>query len=278
MPERFGLRRARPAALAPLPAFAGEAIDPAISAGDLCVQACAAEPQAARDAVRRLAERAGRAARPRWIQDGFLRADPRREGGSPRDLLGFKSGTNNVRRPRDFDRHVWVRDRDRSWMVGGTYLVVRRIRVDMREWSRLARNRQERVIGRQKPSGAPLGRRGEFDALPLDAATADGEPVVPLDAHSRAAAPRTNAGAAMLRRSYNYNNGPGRDGGRDAGLLFLAYQQDPRRQFVPVQRRLGEGDALSAFTRHVGSAVFAIPPGAPPGGFIGEPMFERVGG
>ena len=141
-------------------------------------------------------------------------------------------------------------------MLGGTYLVVRRIRVDLAGWSRHARTRQERVIGRKKLSGAPLGGRREFDPLPLDAMT-DGEPVIPVDSHARLASPRTNGGAAMLRRSYNYNHGVGPDGTRDAGLLFLALQRDPRRQFAPVQRRLAEHDALTPFTRHVGSAVFA---------------------
>ena len=98
---------------------------------------------------------------------------------------------------------------------------------------------------------------------------------MPLDADARLASPRSNAGAAMLRRSYNYNNGFAVEGSRDAGLLFLSYQQDPRRQFVPVQRKLAEADALSAFTRHVGSAVFAIPPGARPGGFIADALFEQ---
>ena len=271
----FALHPAKPIALAALPAFDGDAIDPSISGGDLCVQACATQAHVASDAIRRLAQHAEGAAALRWIQDGFLRADAQRAGGSPRDLLGFKSGTNNVRRGRDFDRHVWVGDGDRSWMLGGTYLVVRRIRVRLAEWARLAPGRQERIIGRHKLSGAPLGGRREFDPLPLDA-TADGEPTLPLDSHARLASPRSNVGAAMLRRSYNYNNGPDADGERDAGLLFLSYQQDPRRQFVPVQRKLAEGDALSAYTRHVGSAVFAIPPGARPGGFIAEAMFERT--
>ncbi len=271
------LQRARPAALTPLPAFPGDAIDPVASGGDVCVQACSTRAAAAGDALRRLAGLAEGVASPRWTQQGFLRADPRREGGSPRDLLGFKSGTNNVRRGRDLDRHVGVSARDRSWMVGGTYLVVRRIRVNLAVWSRLSPTRQERVIGRHKLSGAPLGGRREFDPLPLEA-VAGGQPVIPVDSHSRLASPSANGGATMLRRSYNYNDGVGGDGTRDAGLIFLAFQRDPRRQFVPVQRRLAERDALTPFTRHVGSAVFAIPPGALRGGFIAEGMFGGTGG
>ena len=70
----------------------------------------------------------------------------------------------------------------------------------------------------------------------------------------------------MLRRGYAF----------DAGLFFMAYQRDPRRQFVPVQRRLAEQDALTPYTKHVGSAVFAVPPGARPGGFVGEELFTAA--
>jgi hypothetical protein len=176
-------------------------------------------------------------------------------------VLGFKAGTGNVRRGRDFDRHVWVTGRERAWMVGGTFLVVRRIDVLVDAWRALSVLAQERVIGRARETGAPLGRDHEFERLPLDAE------LIPADAHARLAAPASNGGATMLRRGYSYPD----------GLLFLAFQSDPRRQYVPVQQRLAESDALSRFTRHTGSAVFAIPPGARPGGFIGDGLFERGG-
>jgi deferrochelatase/peroxidase EfeB len=51
--------------------------------------------------------------------------------------------------------------------------------------------------------------------------------------------------------------------------------RDPQRQFVPVQRRLAEHDPLSAYIRHTGSAVFAIPPGARAGGFVGDRLLEH---
>jgi deferrochelatase/peroxidase EfeB len=248
--ERFGLRRARPVALEELPAFAGDALDPAWCGGDLCVQACADDAALAAAAVDALA---GGPVVVRWRQDGFLtRGHNDNPRGRPRDPLGFKSGTSNPRRGRDLDRHVWVGDRERTWMRGGTFLVVRRIRIALDAWRALPLAEQERVIGRHRDSGAPLGARREFDPLPLAA--------LAPDAHVRLAAPESNDGITMLRRSYSY----------DGGLLFLAYQRDPRRQFVAVQRRLAGRDALSAYTEHVGSALFAIPPGAQRGGFIGE--------
>jgi deferrochelatase/peroxidase EfeB len=189
-------------------------------------------------------------------------------------VLGFKDGTNNLRRPRDLDRRVWIEDRERSWMLGGTLLVVRRIEVDRERWDSLPEAEQEEVIGRRRASGAPLGREREFDPMPLWSTRPDGSPVIPHDAHARLAAPGSNGGAAMLRRGYAFEE----DEPGSAGLVFLAYQRDPRRGFVPVQRTLAERDALARFTRTVGSAVFAIPPGARPGGFLAEGLLAAAGG
>jgi deferrochelatase/peroxidase EfeB len=233
------------AGLAELPPFRGDALDPALSGGDLCVQACAADGRRAAAAVDRLAAVAGVAVR--WRLDAQLRRD--RPGATPRDVLGFRHGTGNVRRGRDFDRHVWIARGSRTAMVGGTYLVVRRIEVDLDAWQRLAPEDQERVIGRHRGSGAPLGARHEFDAAPL-----------PPHSHAGLAEPRANRGARLLRRGYGY----------ERGLLLLAFTADPRRRYAPLHRRLAERDPLNAFTRHVGSAVFAIPPGARPGGYVGE--------
>jgi deferrochelatase/peroxidase EfeB len=272
--DRLGLRAARPAALRELPPFPGDELQQALCGGDLCVQACGREAAAAREAVGRLAQAARGAASVRWRQTGSLRRAPGdRPGGNPRDVLGFRSGTSNLRRGRDLDRHVWAARGERSWMAGGTFLVVRRISVDVEGWSALDVAAQERIIGRRRESGAALGGRGEYDPLALDAHDAAGAPVIAPDAHVRLAAPESNGGVALLRRSYSYDDGIDAASGRpDAGLVFMAYQRDPRRQFVALQRRLAEGDALSAFTRHVGSAVFAVPPGARPGGFIGETL------
>jgi deferrochelatase/peroxidase EfeB len=176
------LRDMRPRALRPLPAFEGDALDPAFCGGDLCIQACAADPVVAADSVRRLAELAGAAAPPRWTQTGHLRRNrgdaPR---GRPRDPLGFKDGTHNPRRGRDLDRHVWAGPGERTWMAGGTYLVMRRIEVERDTWDGLPEPAQERVIGRHKSSGAPLGGRAEFDPLWIE------DPALPADSHVRQA-------------------------------------------------------------------------------------------
>jgi deferrochelatase/peroxidase EfeB len=269
--ERFGLASRRPVALHNLPAFPGDELDPALCGGDLCIQACASDPHLAADALARMVGRVRGAARLRWSQDGFVRRVPGdRRDGRPRNLLGFRDGINNPRRGKDFDRHVWVARGERTWMLGGTFLVVRRIEVRLDAWEGLSIPEQERVIGRHRDSGAPLGARHEFDPLPLE------DDAMPPDAHARLAAPRSNQGARMLRRAYSYDNGVGPDGHRDAGLLLLTYQRDPRRQFVPVQRRLAEHDALSRFSRPIGSAVFAIPPGARPDGFVADELLTQA--
>lgn len=243
----------RPVALRPLPPFPGDALEPARCGGDLAVQICAARSQDADAALEGLRSVAADAVALRWRQAGSLLRDPRdRATGTPRDPLGFRDGTHNLRRDRDLERHVWVARGDRSGMVGGTYLVIRRIELDLRAWDAVTVAEQERVIGRHRGSGAPLGGRHEFDPAPLEA--------FPPDSHVRLASPRTGPSPPMLRRSYP----------SDEGLLFLAFMRDPARQFVPVQRRLATHDPLSRYARHTGSAVFAVPPGARAGGFVGD--------
>jgi deferrochelatase/peroxidase EfeB len=269
--DRFGLAARRPMALLELPSFPGDDLDPALCGGDLCVQACATDPGVAKDALARITARVRGGARLRWSQAGSVHRRPNdRPDGRPRNLLGFRDGISNPRRGKDFDRHVWAARGERTWMVGGAFLVVRRIEVDVEAWEALSLAEQERVIGRHRDSGAPLGTKHEFDRMPLDGNT------IASDAHARLAAPRSNEGAAMLRRAYSYDHGTNPDGRRDAGLLLLVYQRDPRRQFVPVQRRLAEHDALSRFSRPVGSAVFAIPPGTHPGGFIADRLLDEA--
>jgi deferrochelatase/peroxidase EfeB len=249
--------RTHPLALRVLPPFPGDALEREACDGDLCLQVCATTAQAARGGLEAFAH--GGVA-PRWRQDGrLLRAPPDRPLGTPRDVLGFRDGTGNPRRGRDLDRHVWVGRGERSWLRGGTILVVRRILVDLERWRALDLGAQERIIGRRRQSGAPHGRDGEFDALAFE----DPALLAP-DAHARLAAPQANGGAAMLRRSYSH----------DGGLLFLAFMRDPQRQYVPAQRRLAQHDALAPFLTHVGSAVFAVPPGARTGAILGGALLS----
>jgi deferrochelatase/peroxidase EfeB len=147
-------------------------------------------------------------------------------------------------------------------MRGGSYLVARRIRMLVESWDTDFLADQEAVFGRFKTSGAPLTGTHEFDTPDLAARDKDGRPVIPATAHIRLASPHANGGQRILRRGYSYTDGIDPDTGLlDAGLFFIAFQKDPRRQFVPIQRRLGRSDDLNEYIRHTGSAVFAVPPG-----------------
>ena len=277
--DRFGLAGREPAALAPLGPLPGDQLQPLRSDGDLCVQACADDPQVAFHAVRDLARMARGAAVIRWTQLGFgPAAATGRDQVTPRNLQGFKDGTNNLDAgdAAAMGQYVWVGDEDpQAWFHGGTYVVTRRIRMLIETWDRSSLGDQQDTIGRFKESGAPLTGRHEHDRPNLRARTPGGEPVISADAHIRLAAPSTNSGIRILRRGYSYTDGiDPATGGLDAGLFFICFQRDPHSQFVPLQRRLGSQDALNEYIAHTSSALFAMPPGAPRGGFVGAGLFQ----
>jgi deferrochelatase/peroxidase EfeB len=268
----LGLRDRRPAALEPLPAFATDALEPQRTQGDLALQICADDPQVALFALHTLTRTAHGVATLRWTQSGF------RPGGSatPRNTLGFKDGTRNldVTNRRQANQHLWVARGDGpAWMQNGTYMVARRVRTLLDVWDATTVEGQEAAVGRAKASGAPLGRRREHDAPDFNASR-NGELVIPRDAHIRLAAPETNEGVRLLRRSYNYNDGADSATGQlDVGLAFISFQRDPRTQFVALQRKLAAHDALSHHLLHTGGGVFACPTGCRPGGYLGEGLF-----
>ena len=307
--DRFGLASRRPAALAELPRFTGDQLDPKYSGGDICIQACADDSLVAFHAIRQLARIAattgaaqsygktsgspsGTAAL-RWMQTGFLPDSP--SGSTPRNLLGFRDGTQNPGSPHaaeiaggktigngDFDEVVWVEDGP-DWMRGGSYMVARRIRLALEHWDRTDLDFQEQVIGRRKISGAPLTGGDEFTPLDLDAVDKDGNSIIALNAHVRLGAASANGGARIMRRAYSYNDGlnfvaerwpPWHQGLEyDAGLLFIAYQRDPREGFSRIFEPMSKLDLLNQYATHVGSAVFACCGGIQPGEFIGQKLF-----
>jgi deferrochelatase/peroxidase EfeB len=264
--ERFGLAGRRPAALQPLPALPGDQLQPGISGGDLCVQACSEDPQVAFHVIRNLARIGRGTVVLRWSQLGFGRTSTTSVSQStPRNLMGFKDGTNNIKAEdaAAMNDYVWVGgETDQPWMRGGTYLVSRRIRMSLESWDADYLADQQRVIGRFKNSGAPLSGHREFDPVDLAARGKNGTPVIPLNAHIRLASHATNDGIRILRRGYSFTDGiDPRTGQLDAGLFFLAFCRNAHEQFVPLQTRLGSNDALNEYITHTSSALFAIPPG-----------------
>ncbi|MDX3686132.1 iron uptake transporter deferrochelatase/peroxidase subunit [Streptomyces sp. NBC_01696] len=254
---RFGIEGRRPEALVDLPKFPGDNLDTARSGGDLCVQACADDPQVAVHAIRNLARIGMGRTAIRWSQLGFGKTSSTTPGAqTPRNMMGFKDGTRNISGTDDaaLKKHVWADGTgDAGWMAGGSYLVARRIRMHIETWDRAPLQEQEDIFGRDKGEGAPVGKAKERDEPFLKA-------MLPT-AHVRLAHPDTNNGATILRRGYSFTDGTDGLGRLDAGLFFLAYQRDVRTGFIPVQRSLAASDALNEYIQHVGSAVFAVPPG-----------------
>jgi len=269
----LGLAGKRPAALRPLPPLPGDELDPAESGGDICVQACSDDPQVAFHAIRNLARIGRGTVAMRWSQLGFGRTSTTsRSQDTPRNLMGMKDGTANIKAEdtEAMEHFVWVGGEGPAWMRDGSYMVTRRIRMLLEVWDRASLGDQEQTIGRRKYSGAPLGGSDEFEPLPLDAQR-HGHPLIPTDSHVRLASARENDGARILRRGYSFTDGVDESLGElEAGLFFVCFQRDPAKQFVPIQQRLGSIDALNEYIKHVGSALFAVPPGAKPGGYVGE--------
>ncbi|MGW0561136.1 iron uptake transporter deferrochelatase/peroxidase subunit [Streptomyces sp. NPDC003016] len=277
---RTGLEKQRPAALDPLPDFSSDHLDTRRSNGDLWVQIGADDALVAFHALRAIQKEAGEAARVRWQMDGFNRSPgATAQPMTTRNLMGQVDGTGNPKPSEaDFARRIFVpadgSGEGPGWMAGGSYAVVRRIRMLLDEWEKLARGDQERVIGRRKSDGAPLTGGSETTEPDLEKTGSDGKPVIAANAHARISAPEQNGGAAMLRRPFSYHDGIAADGTPDAGLLFVCWQADPLRGFVPVQRKLDRGDALSPFIRHEASGLFAVPGGARDGEYVGQRLLE----
>lgn len=268
--DRFGLRARRPEALIDLPHFPGDNLDQSRSGGDICVQACADDPQVAVHAIRNLARIGMGTVSVRWSQLGFGKTSSTTpDAQTPRNLMGFKDGTHNIAGTdsKALADHVWAAPGDgQEWMTGGSYLVARRIRMHIETWDRSSLKEQEDVFGRTKGEGAPFGRQKERDTPDLDA--------LPADSHVRLAHPDSNGGLRILRRGFSFTDGTDGLGRLDAGLFFLAYQRDTRRAFVPLQQRLAAHDALNEYIQHVGSAHFACPPGVrKPGEWWGQALF-----
>lgn len=273
--DRYGIAARRPAGLERLPAFLGDDLDPALSDGDLCIQACADDPQVAVHAVRNLSRIAFGRARIRWSQLGFGRTSMTTTSqATPRNLFGFKDGTANILANDrvGLDEHVWVgASDDPAWMAGGSYLVARKIAMIIESWDRVRLSEQQRIIGRSKGEGAPLSGGGEFTQPDFRATDASGRTAIDAASHVRLAHPTLNDGVRILRRGYNFVDGNNQLGRLDAGLFFLSYQRSPER-FVKIQRALST-DAMNEYVRHVGSGIWAVPPGASETSFVGAGLF-----
>lgn len=250
----------------PLPSFVIDRLEDRWSGGDLLVHVGADDPTTLAHAVRMLLKDARAFASVRWSQQGFREArGSRPDGSTMRNLFGQLDGTSN---PADLDQHVWIDDD--SWLAGGTTAVLRRIVMDLDDWDRVDRPARELSTGRRLDTGAPLTGEHEHDEPDFEARNQVGMRIIPEFSHMARA---HRAGTSILRRGYNYD-GPASGTSSDSGQIFVAYQADVARQFVPIQESLAELDLLNEWTTPIGSAVFAIPPGCAEGGYVGETLLD----
>ena len=282
--DRFSLAKQRPEAFVDLPSFPGDQLAPARTGGDLFVQACADNPQVAFHAARTLTRLSWGVARIRWVQAGFMSDYGR--GETPRNLMGFKDGTGNppITDPKKMEVVVWAGDEAPEWMRGGSYVVIRRARMALEHWERTKIVFQEQTFGRRKLSGAPLGSQGEFDPIDLAAADGDGKPIIPENSHVGIAHRAVAAGSRILRRSYSYDDGANMTAERwppwkqgmefDAGLIFVCFQRDPRKGFIPIFEKMSRFDMMNQFVTNTGGGLFACPAGIARGDWIGRALFE----
>ncbi|NNG40353.1 Dyp-type peroxidase [Flexivirga sp. ID2601S] len=256
---RFGLQGAKPRRLRPMDTFANDQLDPAWCGGDLLLTLQSHERDVVLSALREVCRATRGAMQIRWKQDAFTA--PPRPSGAPRNLLGFKDGIAGPDTTDDAQlrKLVWSGAGEPAWAAGGSYYVVRRIRMLVEFWDRVSTSEQERIFGRRKDSGAPL--TGGTETTAPDYTDDPKGDAIPLDSHIRSANPRTpqSADSQFLRRSYSYDAGVDSVGNLDMGLMFGAFNNDLDRQFVTVQKRLADEPLADYITPVGGGYFFALP-------------------
>ncbi len=274
--SELGLSHLKPAELKDFPHFPKDQLDDEYVGGDICIQACADDQQVAFHAIRNLVRTGRGKVTMRWSQVGFNSYEEKnKEKVTPRNLFAFRDGTGNVNvnKSSEMKDVVWVQPGEsQSWLTGGTYLAVRRIQMHLETWDRTALKEQEATFGRHRDTGAPLGKKQEFDDMEIDR-KADGELIIPVDSHVFLA---LQVKDRIYRRSFSYSDGINpKTGAFDAGLFFLSFQKNPQ-QFINIQNSFGRTDKMNEYITHRGSAVFACFPGVKKGSFIGAKLFNSM--
>ena len=255
-----------------MPHFPKDQLNDEFNGGDICIQACADDAQVAFHAVRNLIRAASGQVKIKWAQAGF-NALPK-DGGTPRNLFAFKDGTVNPKTNTEYEDSVWFSSSDlQNWMIGGTYLIYRRIQMHLETWDRTALKEQEATFGRHRDNGAAFGKVNEFDDFDELEKDANGKYIIPEDSHVHLS---RLAKQTILRRSFSYSSGiVSNTGAYDSGMMFISFQKDPQ-QFIDIQNSLGRTDKLNEYITHRGSAIFACFPGVKKGSYLGEALFTSL--
>ncbi len=262
-----------PVWLKPLPQYRIDRLEDQWGQGDLVVQICGDDEVAVAHARRVITRQIKRWATPLWVQRGFKGARNAQPAGTTmRNLMGQVDGTANPS-GQHADSVVWCA-RDQGVWENGSSMVVRRIAMNLDTWDNVDRIAREDSLGRTLETGAPLTGNEEYDEPDFEATNALGFPVIPSYSHIRRAR-SDNSKEVILRRAYNYDDGP-LTGHSQSGLVFISFQADVVAQYLPLQRRLDELDALNEWTTPIGSAVFAILPGCQPGSYLGQGIVEST--
>ncbi|MFD9682426.1 Dyp-type peroxidase [Rhodococcus sp. NPDC059969] len=269
--SKLGLQERQPDWFEPLPSYAIDRLDDRWGASDLLLQICGDDPVTIAHAVRVLTKNVRSLTTIRWTQKGFRNArGTMPEGTTMRNLMGQVDGTvNPAPGTVDFDSLIWHDGAGQSWLAGGTSLVLRRIRMEMDTWDELDRSGRELTMGRTLSNGAPLNGTNEFDEADFTLTDKFSIPVIPPGSHI-ARAHRTHEKEQFFRRVYNYDDAPESGQTSNSGLIFAAFQRDIAEQYLPVQQRLSDFDALNEWTTPIGSAVYLIPPGCSENDYLGS--------
>lgn len=266
--DKLGIEKLKPSLLKDLPHFPRDQLRPQYQQGDICIQACADDPQVAFHAIRNLVRIARSLVTMRWSQSGFNSFE---NSDTPRNLFGYRDGTVNPK-GEELNKEVWYQEND--WLKNGTFLVARRIQMHLETWDRTNLAGQEETFGRYRDSGAALGMKHEFDPVDLAKKDEKGKPLISDVAHINLA---KQANTHILRRSFSYASGIDPTTGQfDAGLLFISFQKDPD-QFIKIQNKLGNIDKMNEYITHIGSGLFACFAGVKDeNDYLGKALFDQI--
>jgi dye decolorizing peroxidase len=248
--QKTGITDKWPIAEKTIPGYQIDRLEKRWSDGDLVVQITGDNPQSIFHAALVLARDAEPFATVRWQQRGFLDPAGINTTQVSRNLMGQLDGTaNEPIATKDFSEITWAKE---GALKDGTTMVVRRIRIAVKAWDKLSTNNKGVALGRSLDNGEKLDNQS---------------------ASSHVTRTFTSGATGIMRRGFNYDDNYLADGTRDAGLIFISFQESLKR-YLDIQARLNTMDDLNRWTTPVGSALFIVPRGAERGGYIGEAFFQ----